>query len=69
MTPRIWAKYAWLAHLLSVVFLAGVAYAGVASQSVRIDKLEATTKDMPASLARIEQAVNDMHSVIYKERP
>lgn len=69
MTPRLWAKYAWLAHLISVVFLAGVAYAGVASQSTRIDKLEETTKDMPASLARIEQAVNDMHNLVFKNQP
>lgn len=65
MTPKLWAKYAWLAHLISVVFLAGVAYAGVSSQSSRIDKLEVSTRDVPAALARIEQKVDDMHDNIF----
>lgn len=63
MSPRLWAKYAWLFHLVGVVFLAGVAWAGVSSQSVRIDKLEIETKDIPATLARVEQKVDDLHDV------
>lgn len=63
MTPKLWAKYAWLAHLIGVVFLAGVAWAGVTSQSIRIDRLETDYRDVPATLARIEQKVDDMHEV------
>lgn len=66
MTPRLWAKYAWLFHLLGVVFLAGVAWAGVNAQGARIDKLELDYKDVPAVLARIEQKVDDMHDGIFK---
>lgn len=68
MTPKVWAKYAWLFHLLGVVFLAGVAWAGVAAQTVRIDKLESDYHDVPASLARIEQKVDDVRDQISSKR-
>lgn len=68
MSPRAWAKYAWMFHLVSVVFLAGVAWAGVSAQAVRIDKLELEAKDVPATLARIEQKVDDMHDTIFRTR-
>lgn len=69
MTPRIWAKYAWLAHLIGVVFLAGVSWAGVSAQAQRITVLEINYKDVPATLARIEQKVDDMHDNVFKRSP
>lgn len=66
MTPRLWAKYAWLAHLGGVIFLAGVAWAGVSAQGARIDKIEFDYRDVPASLARIEQKVDDMHDTMQR---
>lgn len=62
MSPKLWAKYAWLFHLLGVVFLAGVAWAGVSEQGARIDKLELNYKDVPAALARIEQKIDDIRT-------
>jgi len=69
MTPKIWAKYAWIFHLCGVVFLAGVTWNGVMAQSARIDKLEADYKDVPAILARIEQKVDDMHDTTFRTHP
>lgn len=66
MSPRVWAKWAWLFHLLGIMFLAGVAWAGVSAQGGRIDKLEQETKDVPSTLARIEQKVDDLHETIFK---
>lgn len=60
MTPKIWAKYAWVFHLVGMAFISGVAWAGVSSQSMRIDKIEEEIKGMPAALARIEQKVDDI---------
>ena len=68
MTPKLWAKYAWLAHLIGVVFLARRGICGVTSQSMRIDKLEVATHDVPAALARIEQKVDDMHDAYLGRR-
>jgi hypothetical protein len=66
MSPRTWARYAWAVHLCGLVFLAGVAWAGVTAQTVRIDKLELETKDIPSTLSRIEQKVDDLHDTIFK---
>lgn len=69
MTPKIWAKYAWLFHLCGVVFIAGVSWAGVAAQAARIDTLEKDYKDVPSALARIEQKVDDMHDNVFRNNP
>lgn len=69
MTPKLWAKYAWIFHVGSVVFLAGVAWAGVEAQGARIDNLERDAKNVPAALARIEQKVDDMHDNIFRKSP
>lgn len=37
---KVWHRWSWLFHFMGLVFLAGVAWAGVLSQSGRIDKLE-----------------------------
>lgn len=58
-----WESWYWLVEIAALVFFAGIAWDGVASQGVRIDKLEATIKDMPASLARIEQKVDDLKDI------
>lgn len=67
MSPRLWAKYAWLAHLLGVVFMAGISWAGITSQGARIDKLEDQSKNVPAALARIEQKVDDLRDSVNRE--
>lgn len=61
MTPKLWAKYAWLFHLLGIAFLAGITWSGVNAQASRIDTLEKNYHDVPATLSRIEQKVDDMH--------
>lgn len=66
MTPRIWAKYAWLFHIVGVAFVAGVTWAGVNAQAARVDMLENNYKSVPAALARIEQKVDDMHDSIMR---
>lgn len=52
---KIWNKWSWLFHVVSVVFLAGVAWAGVEAQSVRIDKLERKSEVATSDIYSIKQ--------------
>lgn len=52
---KIWNKWSWLFHILSIVFLAGVAWAGVEAQSSRIDKLEIKSEAQSNDISTIKQ--------------
>lgn len=52
---KIWNKWSWLFHVVSVVFLVGVAWAGVEAQSVRIDKLERKSEITTSDIYSIKQ--------------
>lgn len=65
---KIWKIYSPFFHLFGIIFLSGVAWAGVSSQSGRIDKLENkqgslidSISDIKVGQARIEQKVDDLH--------
>jgi len=64
---EIWRKISPYFHVAALIFTAGVAWAGVASQSERIDKLESKQEqdrqivvDMRISIARVEEGVKDI---------
>lgn len=52
---KFWHKWSWLGHFISVIFLAGVAWAGVTSQEARITRLEEKSVIATNDIAGIKQ--------------
>lgn len=52
---KIWHKWNWVLHFIGLVFLAGVAWAGVLSQSGRIDRLEIKSEAATIDIYAIKQ--------------